>query len=51
MKGMRRYSGIMPEFRILMFLADYPACDTATEIVEKKKVCKSHVSVSLRALT
>lgn len=38
------------EFRILMFLADHPGCDTATEIVEKKKACKSHVSVSVHAL-
>lgn len=38
------------EFRILMFLANHPGRDTATEIVEKEQVCKSYVSVSVRAL-
>lgn len=43
--------GITPaEMIILLFLANDRAHDTATEIVEKLKIAKSHVSVSVRAL-
>ncbi len=37
-------------FSILLFLANNPDYDTAREIVEKRHLTKSHVSVSLRAL-
>ncbi len=37
-------------FSILLFLANNPEYDTAREIVEKRHLTKSHVSVSLRAL-
>lgn len=38
------------EMLILLFLANDKTHDTATEIVEKLKIAKSHVSVSVRAL-
>ena len=38
------------EFDILMYLNDYPDQATATDIVKKENLSKSHVSVSLRAL-
>lgn len=38
------------ELSILLFLANNPDYDTATEIVKKRHLTKSHVSVSLRDL-
>lgn len=38
------------ELDILLFLANQPEYDTAAEIVEHRKLTKSHVSVSLKAL-
>ncbi len=38
------------ELDILLFLHDYPNMSTATDIVKKQNLSKSHVSVSLRAL-
>lgn len=38
------------ELSILLFLANNPEYDTAKEIVEKRHLTKSHVSVSLRDL-
>lgn len=39
------------EMDILLFLANNPACDTARDIVEKRRLAKSHVSVGVEALT
>jgi len=38
------------EMAILLFLANNPEYDTAKEIVEKRHLTKSHVSISLRSL-
>lgn len=38
------------ELSILLFLANNPEYDTAKEIVEKRHLTKSHVSISLRDL-
>ncbi len=38
------------ELSILLFLANQPEYDTARDIVEKRHLTKSHVSVSLRDL-
>ena len=38
------------EVDILLFLANNPACDTARDIVEKRHLAKSHVSVGIDAL-
>lgn len=39
------------EMDILLFLANIPDCDTARDIVEKRRLAKSHVSVGVEALT
>ena len=46
----RQYGLTRTEFHILMFLANNPQFDTATDIVEKRHISKSHVSVSVRSL-
>ncbi len=38
------------EMDILLFLANHPQFDTATDIVEKRRLSKAHVSLSLRSL-
>ena len=38
------------EVDILLFLANNPAYDTARDIVEKRRLAKSHVSVGVEAL-
>ena len=38
------------EFEILMYLYDYPKQATATDIVKRLNLSKSHVSVSLKSL-
>ena len=38
------------EMTILLFLANNPALDTAKDIVEKRHIAKSHVSVSVKSL-
>jgi len=38
------------ELNILLFLANNPEYDTAKEIVEKRYLTKSHVSISIRSL-
>ena len=38
------------EMDILLFLANNPGCDTARDIVEKRHLAKSHVSVGIEAL-
>lgn len=46
----RKYKIKHREFDILMYLANNPNQATATDIVKKHNLSKSHVSVSLRAL-
>ena len=38
------------ELDILLFLANAPAYDTAADIVERRRLTKSHVSVSIPSL-
>ena len=38
------------ELDILLFLANAPAYDTAADIVERRRLTKSHVSVSIHSL-
>ncbi len=38
------------EFTVLMFLANHPQYDTATELVRYRHLTKSHVSLSIRGL-
>ena len=38
------------EFTVLMFLANNPEYDTASEIVKYRHLTKSHVSISIRSL-
>ena len=38
------------EFTVLMFLANHPQYDTATEVVKYRHLTKSHVSLSIRGL-
>jgi len=38
------------EFTVLMFLANNPQYDTATQIVRYRHLAKSHVSISIRSL-
>jgi len=38
------------ELAILLFLANNPQYDTATDIIEKRHLTKSHVSISIRSL-
>mgnify|MGYP001769901188 CR=1 FL=1 len=45
-----RYGLTAMELSILLFLANNPGLDTATEIVEKRHLTKSHVSTSVRSL-
>lgn len=45
-----RYDITRMELDILLFLANNPGYDTATDIVEQKRFTKSHVSCSLRLL-
>lgn len=46
----REYGLTSAELAILLFLANNPEYDTATEIVQKRHLAKSHVSTSLRSL-
>ena len=45
-----RYSLTRMELDILLFLANNPEFDTAGELVARRKLTKSHVSTSVRAL-
>lgn len=38
------------EFTVIMFLANNPTYDTASQIVRVRRLSKSHVSVSIRSL-
>ena len=44
------YSLTRMEMNILLFLANNPAYDTATDIVEVRHLTKSHVSASVKTL-
>lgn len=46
----RRYNLTRMELAILLFLANNPQHDTASDIVDKKRFAKSHVSTSVKAL-
>lgn len=45
-----KYGLTYMEFTILMFLANNPLFDTASEIVKYRHLTKSHVSMSIRSL-
>ena len=45
-----KYGLTYMEFTVLMFLANNPQYDTATQIVRYRHLAKSHVSVSIRSL-
>ncbi len=46
----RQYGLTAMELNILLFLANNPEYDTARDIVEKRYLTKSHVSISIRSL-
>ena len=46
----KQYSLTRTEFDVLMFLANNPQFDTASDIVEIRHISKSHVSISVRSL-
>ena len=46
----RRWGITRMELDILLFLANTPAYDTAADIVERRQLTKSHVSVSIQSL-
>ncbi|MBO5374247.1 MAG: winged helix-turn-helix transcriptional regulator [Clostridia bacterium] len=46
----KKYGLKHAEFNILIYLHDHPDESTATDIVRKENLSKSHVSISLRAL-
>lgn len=46
----KEYGLTSAEMAILLFLANHPEYDTATDIVQKRHLAKSHVSTSLRSL-
>lgn len=45
-----RYALTQTEADILLFLANNPAFDTARDMVEKRRLAKSHISASVEAL-
>lgn len=45
-----KYGLTYMEFTVLMFLANNPQFDTASEIVKYRHLTKSHVSMSIRSL-
>ncbi len=45
-----KYQLTLAEFDVLMFLANNPEYDTATDIVEKRYIVKSQVSTSIKSL-
>lgn len=46
-----KYSLTMTEIHVLLFLANKRGCNTASDIVEKLKIAKSHISASVRDLS
>lgn len=47
---LEKYRLTQLEIDILLFLANYPACDTARDIVERRHLAKSHVSAGVESL-
>lgn len=47
----RRFQLRQTELAVLMFLANHPALDTARDVVEYRGLSKSHVCMSVDALT
>lgn len=47
----KKYNLTKMQLDILLFLANNPKYDTATEIVEQRQLTKSHVSTSIKSLT
>lgn len=45
-----KYGLTRMELDILLFLANHPEYDTARDIIEKRKLTKSHVSASIARL-
>lgn len=45
-----KYSITKAEFDIVMFLANNPCFDTATDVVVKRHIAKSYVSMSVKSL-
>ena len=45
-----KYKLTYMEFTVLMFLANNPQYNTATQIVRYRHLAKSHVSISIRSL-
>ncbi len=45
-----KYDLTYMEFTVIMFLANNPMHDTASEIVRRRRLTKSHVSISVRSL-
>lgn len=45
-----KYKLTLAELLVLLLLADHRECDTARDIVDRLKLAKSHVSVSVRNL-
>ncbi len=46
----KKYDLNYTELSILLFLANHPQFDTATDIVRRRRLAKSHVSAALRSL-
>ena len=46
----KRYDLHKMDVDILLFLANHPQCQNATDIVQRRKLTKSHVSTSLKFL-
>ena len=48
--GCKKYQLTRMELDILLFLANNPGYDTAKDIIERRRLTKSHVSMSLKDL-
>ena len=46
----KKYGLTYMEFTVLLFLANNPQYDTATQIIKYRHIAKSHVSISIRSL-
>ena len=47
----KQYDLTRMELDILLFLANNPQYDSAKDIIERRKLTKSHVSTSIKSLT
>ena len=47
----KKHALTLMEFNVLLFLANNPAYTTAGQIVEQRRLTKSHVSLAVRSLT